>query len=357
MKGFPLWITALIVLTSFAMMAGCSSDSPTEGAPGGEIEDLMTRTEFVDFNDPYGGFNMMDAEPAFGDASMADEFADEVDYDDPVLNDKEVRDRETNDRRPLFLMISWGNLHRDSTITEWTDWSGSLSIDPGVLVLKKVIRFEERDEILPRDDRRLIEWVSYTKPHFDGVLVRVIATPPTTLTTADSTVDSSATVLSFKTEPFSVEIKLSDLPGLNRVVTLDDGNAVAFVAVEPPNNNCPRGFMRGVWRNHPERSGGVFHGKWAMANGEAHGWMKGHYGVNDDGEKVFFGKMIDTNGRFEGIMKGRWGKHEENGGWYVGHWVDRNLGIRGALGGEWKRSKRCHGGFYRGRWAMNCNPQ
>lgn len=354
MKRIPMGIALLIVLSMFAIMAGCSSDSPTGGNPG-EIGDLLTRSEFVDFNDPYGGFNMMDTPPAFGDPTIAEEYVEDATFDDPILNDAGVRDLTMTDTRPLFLLITWGNLHRDSTIMHGTDWSGSLSIDPGVLILKRTIRFEDRDHILPRDQRDLIEWVSYTQPRFDGILVRIIATPPTVAITPDSTIDSSATVLTFTTAPFSVEIKLSDLPGLNRIVTLDDGNAVAFVAVEPPDDSCPNGFMRGVWRNHPERRGGVFFGKWETFDGSVQGYMKGHYGVNDHGEKVFFGKMIDTQGRFEGIMKGRWGNNRVNGGWYAGHWVDRNLNIGGVLKGEWRRSDRCHGGFFRGGWAMNCD--
>ncbi len=175
MKRIPMGIALLIVFSMFAIMAGCSSDSPTEGNPG-EIEDLLTRSEFVDFNDPYGGFNMMDTPPAFGDPNIAAEYDEDATFDDPILDDTNVRDIATNDTRPLFLLITWGNLNRDSTIVNGTDWSGSLSIDPGVLVLKRTIRFEDRDRILRREQRELIEWVSYTQLRFDGILVRVIVT-------------------------------------------------------------------------------------------------------------------------------------------------------------------------------------
>jgi hypothetical protein len=257
-------------------------------------------------------------------------------------------------------MITWGNLHRDPTITHRTDWTGSLSISSGAIVLKRIIRFENNDRILERTQRNLLEWESFTRPSFDGVLVRIVPLPP-----EDSVDNATATddvVITFDTEPFQVRFKASQLPGLHRVVTLDDGNAVAFHTITLEPSACPHGPMRGIWAKHPQRPGGFFIGKWGTPDGRMIGYIKGIYGTNAAGKKVFFGKMIDLNGRFEGLVKGEWGHRASvdvvsagQAGWYNGRWVDRNLGIKGKLKGVFERSTHCNGGFFRGMWAKTCN--
>lgn len=353
MKRLPLLRLVILGVTTAMWIVGCRSpQSPAEGTG----EDLINRPETVDFDDPYGGFNMADEAPGFGDAALLAEFAGDDAFDDPMARDSEVMALSSQSDEQIFLMITWGNLHRDSTITHVTDWSGLLTVDPGAIILKRVIRFERNDMILPRTERDLLEWQSTTLHGVDGIVVNVLPAPQPDGSAGDAPVDSMNTAISFKTEPFSTEFTLKDLPDLDRIVTLDDGNAVAFTAVRITPSDCPHGFMHGIWRNHPERRGGVYLGRWATADGQVRGYMRGRYGVNSEGMKVFFGKMIDTTGRFEGVMKGEWGYGDgEFGGWFAGRWVDRSLEIRGGLKGEWRRSDRCHGGFYRGRWAKSCN--
>lgn len=352
MKRLPLFLLMLFVITSMAWVAGCRSPQ----LPAADTGDLMTRVENPDLNDPYGGYNMKDEAPGFGDPSLVADYGDEAvrDYPDPFANDRDVTLTDHAGRR-IFLMITWGNLERDSTIQRATDWSGSLSVDPGILVLKRVIRFEPGDNILPRTQRDLLEWESKTQGGVDGILVRVVPRPVPTA--VDTTIDSSSTYIRFSTAPVKVEFTLDQLPGLHRVITLPDGNAVAFNAVKVPMSGCPHGFLHGGWFNHPERPGGRFHGRWASADGNVRGILKGVYGVNDSGERVLFGKMIGADGRFEGIVRGTWAPDPgiDNGGWFRGRWVDRRLRIKGELKGHWQRSQHCNGGFFRGEWVMNCD--
>ena len=353
MKRLPVFLLTLLVIASMTWVSSCRSpESPAAGANTSDITDLMDREESADLNDEFGGFNMQDDQPAFGDAAMMSEFVEEPAYSDVYSNDEVVTDEDASDRPRHYLMITWGNLHRDEAIAHRTNWTGSLSISSGAIVLKRIIKFEDNDRILERTQRDLLEWESMTRPSFDGVLVRVI---PGASDSATDVANIDDVVLRFRTEPFSVEIKASDLPGLNRIVTLDDGNAVAFNTITVQPSDCPQGPMRGIWANHPERQGGFFVGKWGTADGHVIGFIKGIYGVNDEGKKVFFGKMIDFNGRFEGLVKGDWGQGDhEHSGWYEGRWVDRNLGIKGALGGHWERSPHCNGGFFRGGWKKHC---
>ncbi len=320
--------------------------------------DLYTRDQVPDADDADGGFNLGDEPPAFGDPALAAEFGGEGDYTDPFENDPAVRDldrdRDGNRRGRIFLMITLGNLHRDSAIAAATDWTGSLAVNPGAILLKQTIRFEPSDRILPRTQRDLLEWESRTRGSIDGILVRIIAAPDPPTTAADAEIDSANVIITFKTAPFSVSFTLDQLPGLRRVVTLHDGNAVAFAAVHVPPQTCPRGFLRGVWRHHPERPGGVFYGKWVSETGLHTGFLKGFYGINKDGEQVFFAKWITRSGKFEGLLRGKYGSNDEPGsGWFAGVWVDSELRIQGRLKGEWNRNDECHGGFFRGVWAKD----
>jgi hypothetical protein len=363
LTAYPLVLLAVVAMT---WVVGCNTAVEAPDTGGIDLNEIANRDENPDLNDSFGGYNMKDETPAFGDATLLAEFAEDEAYDDPIARITDVAELDRPERAQLYLMVTWGNLHRDSTIAGTTDWSGGLQVDPGVIVLKRTIRFERNDHIVPRTQRDLLEWQSQTTLGFDGVLVKIHplrANTDAALSAAvnDSSIDSSQVEILFKTEPLSVAFTLDQLPNLNRVITLDDGNAVAFTAVYVTPNHCPHGPMRGVWRNDPERQGGVFYGRWATANGKVMGFLKGIYGKNDAGEKVFYGKMIDENGRFEGIMKGRYDNHPStdvvganSGGWFAGRWVDRNLNVRGHLKGEWMRSNRCHGGFFRGHWAMAC---
>lgn len=351
MKRRPALILVFVVIASMAWVSGCRSpEAPVMGT-----DDIATRQQNPDLNDEYGGFNMMDEAPAFGDDVLSSEFAGDATYNDPFASD--IEDVEASDAPRLFLMITWGNLHRDEGISHRREWKGSLRVDPGVIVLRRTIRFEPTDRIVPRTERDLLEWETITGLGMDGILVRIVPRPSDTAT--NDSIDPENTIIKFSMNPVEAEFRLSELPDLHKVVTLDDGNAVALNAVVLPPSACPHGFLRGVWRNHPERPGGVYFGHWATADGEVKGFLRGIYGVNDEGQKVFFGKMIDTRGRFEGIVRGKWDSHpeNENGGWFAGHWVDRNRMIKGGLRGEWRWSPQGIGGFFRGAWAVACETE
>jgi hypothetical protein len=354
MKTLPMSVVVVTVIAAILIGGGCSeSDGPT-----GTDDGLYTREQIPDLDDPYGGYNFADEAPGFGDASLIDEFGDDITIDDPYENDPTIavreRDRDGHVRGRLFLAITWGNLHKDPTIDHVTDWSGSLTVDPGAILLKQLIRFEREDHVMPRTDRGLLEWVSHTLPSFDGILVRIVAVPEATVD-VQAEIDSANTVITFSTEPLTVSFTLADLPGLHRVVTLEDGNAVAFDAVYVPPVSCPRGFLRGVWRHHPEREGGEFFGKYVSEVGHHMGFVRGFYGVNEKDDRVFFGKWISRSGEFRGILRGIYDNHEgEQAGYFAGVWMGRDRRVHGDLRGEWRRNDDRHGGFFRGVWAARC---
>ena len=152
----------VLALGLIAVISGCSNDSTS-----GNVSDI---------SQDFGGFKPTDEQPAFGDEIIATEMTDDTDFDDPMLDDSEVESFINEDSINIYaLRIIWGQPRFDSTVTEVTDWSGSLAITRGVEILRRTIKFEPgQDSILDRTDRKLIEWVSKTTVHHDGIFVNII---------------------------------------------------------------------------------------------------------------------------------------------------------------------------------------
>jgi hypothetical protein len=367
-RTYTLLPAALLALV--LVWAGCQStaDVPSVG------DELLTREQVVDLDDEYGGYNFGDESPAFADPYLATTYGPEADVeyidpmeDDPAVTRARLRERELR-RAHRYLLITWGNLRADTTIDFVTDWSGSLSVENGVVLLKRTIAFDARDEILPRTSRDLLEWVSYTRPHFDGIVValhglcRRDTMPDDNGFTHGDTAHAPLEV-TFATEPLTVTFTEDELANLHRVIPVDDhGNAVAFNTVVVMPQPCPSGFLAGQWRNVEDRPGGVFRGKWISHNGLHMGYLRGVYGPNSRGEKVFFGKWINHGGQFHGLLKGRYGAFGDRPrGWFEGVWFNRARRQMGGLKGEWRVGDNIttvdnasRGGYFRGVWAQRC---
>lgn len=349
------YFVALAALTIW-MIGGCSStEEPAVD------DDLMSREQVVDLDDPYGGFNFGDEDPAFGDASMTELYGPELDaeFADPTEDDPDVEQCRLLNRPVTYLMIAWGNLEADSTIDFITDWTGSLSAENGAICLKRTIFFDPEDKILQRTSRDLLEWESHTRPHYDGILVALhkIAEKDTAVS-VDAAYNATKMSITFDTGPLAVTIGEEDLRDLHRVVEVDEaGNAVAFNTFTIQPDVCPYGFMAGEWRPVSDRPGGIFRGKWISHNGVHEGYLRGFYGPTSQGEKVFFGKWIRRDGRFEGLLVGYYGEFDaEPGGWYNGVWLTRSLRTGGHVHGIWNTREDAErpGGFFKGRWKRAC---
>lgn len=355
-------LTYFVVLTVIASwtIGGCSStEEPAVD------DDLMTRDQVVDLDDPYGGLNFGDEDPAFGDAVMTEMFGPELDaeYSDPTENDSDVANCRRLRRPVTYLMITWGNLEADSTIDFVTDWTGSLSAENAAICLKRTIAWDRHDRILPRISRDLLEWESYTQPHFDGILValhKIVQRDTTCNDSAavDAAYDDVHMSVTFDTGPLTVTIDEENLGDLHRVVKVDKaGNAFAFNTFRISPDACPHGFMAGQWKPVEHRPGGIFRGKWLSYNGVHEGYLRGIYGPTSGGENVFFGKWIRRDGRFQGLLAGYYGGFDaEPGGWYHGVWLTRALRTGGYVNGVWNTRDDAErpGGFFKGRWKAVC---
>ncbi len=351
MKRAYLLLICLTLTTTLAWLPACQSPDVT-----GPIEnDLLTREQDPNLDDPYGGYNVADEAPGFDDPALLEEFGEKAveEFDDPISLEPLVADIVAMPLPQHFLMITWGNIERDTTIDFVTEWSGSLTIDLGAIILKRVIRFENHDRILPRERRDLLEWVSYTQPAFDGIIVRLLPiSRPSTADVADTT-----SLVTFATGPLTISFSLEELRDIHRVIPVDNaGNAVAFNSIVIPARPCPHGFLGGIWKANPDAAGGKFFGMWMNEKGGHMGFLKGFYGVNSAGENVFYGKWIGLSGKFRGLLKGRWGVFPDAlGGFFEGVYLNRQLHVIGDLKGVWKTSEHINGGgFFRGRWARRC---
>lgn len=367
-RFFPLF-AALILIWA----VGCSNSGT----------DSQT-TDQVNLNDEFAGLTTASEAPGFGDSDLLAADAEEVDVDDPVAASSAVLAMETDPSSGVFRFRAvWGHLRLDTTETEATSFDGSIEMSRGAVLIRRTIRFElAQDYIVPRVERTLLEWVSTTTIHNDGIVADLIVPElrdsyDTTVTiVVDSLGDTSRviTVDTIPADPTPVEVtftcgvysrtfSLGELAALDTVVLLDDSNEIAIQAFQ--RTRCGKGSLAGRW-GVDENGQGVFAGIWIDHTGSMAGWVRGYYGVNDDGDRVFAGKWINRAGTFEGFVAGSW-KPQPNinssdiaklraGGSFEGHIYNANREEIGDLAGKYKGAENARGGFFQARWRHRCTP-
>ncbi|MFH2036820.1 MAG: hypothetical protein ABIJ45_10490 [Candidatus Zixiibacteriota bacterium] len=340
---------AIMIFGLLAMVSGCSKSTSTDD------------DAYADF----GGLTPTDEAPAFNDPLLlADGEADKA-YDDPLLdsNDVDTTIEVAEENGTYALRIIWGSMEYDSTITEITDWSGSLTVSRGAEVIRRTIAFEDgQDYIVPRTDRELIEWVSFTTVHHDGIFVNLYIPP---VDTTDSLILYAPVTVEFTTGPFSITFNIDDLVALDTIYDLDDSvNSVSFRGFKINPLDCPKGFMEGYW-GKDSTGQGVFKGRWISQHGFLAGYVQGYWGTDLDSNatNMFYGKWVDINGQFEGFLKGQYKNHpmtsnsRNYGGWIRGDIFNADRLKIGALHGHYKKVRcDCDGrmGLFGARWKTFC---
>ncbi len=376
-RNWKRWTLLPALLLALAL-AGCGEDGdPAVGVTGDAGGDDFAA---MDLNDPTGGLTATDEPAGFGDdyfasPAVAAEFAE---ADDPLAEDAEVLMYEAMAEEPAqlddpadparpkftFLKVTWGMLDglTEDAEEDWDayDWSGLLRVDRGLVVVRRVILFEQPYDHLvrPRIDRRTVAWISHTGPHYDGLLVEIIEPPLDPAVAADAE-PLPENVLHFTTPQFSRDFPMSTVGDLDLTEAIDGiGNAIRFEGFRLSDIDvCPKGFLSGLWLTTGERRG-EFKGKWVGLYGLVKGHLRGRWGVNDEGEQVFFGKYIARDGRFLGLLRGRWEPGVEPGhGVFHGHWLDADGAVTGVLRGGWFQVPDRPGGFFSGRWATLCDAE
>jgi len=360
-------LSAVIIgLAAIVLLGAGCSESPSDP---GEV------STGLNLDDEYGGYTATAEKVAFDDpALIAETEANEgEEYDDPVMLDPGVDSLVDSTRNFYHLRALWGQLRCDSTATDVTDWSGSLTVSDGAAIIRRTIHFEVgQDYILTRTDPTLIEWVSYTTVHNDGLAVNFYI---------PDSVDPAGVTIDFTTGPYSRALTLDELTSLDTIVYLDDpdSNAIALYGFQLNQALCPRGHLMGGWGYNVDGDG-VFRGTWMSRSGWVAGYLEGHFGVNDDGDQVFFGKWINRSGEFEGFLRGIYG-HNGNGdghgngngngngddnrsdnaqgkyyggGWYAGDIINANDQEIGVMRGRFRSAPERAKGFFAGRWKVRC---
>lgn len=345
--------TFLITLIAIAVMAfgssGCNSlfgsSSPEGETDSDNYADSFYEDTNLDLEDPSGGYDTDDEQPAFGDAEFAAMFEEDPEVADTVGDETDVIDMEDEPQaRIYYLRLLWGQLRCDTEIEEVTDWAGSIRVDRGAIVVKRRIKFENLTDwvVLPREDEKVVDLYSLTRSHHDGLLLKIIDPTPELDEINELVIDMG---------PAQITVAVADLDGYEGLVDIDDlGNQVSLQS--PRILDCPNGFLHGVWAKRGANERGVFRGVFTSYEGGILGHLRGHWGIDDAGERVFRGKYIGRDGAFRGLIDGTWTPDTDSPrgfGSFEGEWMDENEDSQGELGGHYRRGFR-RGGFFGGRW-------
>ena len=335
MKTTLFGIGALMIALS---AAGCTADDLTESDQiGSEIEEINGGLDFEDEAPMFG------EEELYADAGLidiSDVYLDEMESDSEVTAMMSVPDAVV-----FNAIVGWGQFPGDTTNTQPRNWSGTMSVNRGALILRRTIRFEGADQVLGRVDPQTIVFTSRTLPHHDGMHLTIIDPTPE---------DSEPLVLTLATAngpDFSKSV-VELLSGPQTTVVDDDDNRIVGVATAQPIDVCSHGFLAGRWHKVADQRGRLL-ARVTDDEGDVIGHMRGVYGQRANGNKVFFGKYINDDGQFRGIFAGQY-----DDGQFVGRWINRDRDEVGALGGEYREliPGPETGGHMLGRWAeLSCN--
>ena len=359
MNRKSLWGTALMLLvgSGLFLLGGCSKDSqstaPSSNVP--QTENLSTQN---------GGLTATDEAPGFGDQSLVASVSSEAPQSDALAQDATVQNIEagrTTAAQIYAVTILWGMLQAPDSLSDGNlyDWTGNVTSDHGIMVLKSVVSFEAGDHMNARGTllARQLSWVSHTGTSFDGIRFLTYV--------ADS---SSSPTLTLTTPLFTGSFALSRSSQVDTLVSVDrNGNSVRVIAFPTvPGTASNQGYLQGRWSTiSAGDSLAHFTGLWVSDRGSVLGYVRGHFGITvrqAQGQKsVFFAKYIDLTGRFRGILRGNWAETGSNPdltgsqlGTFVGEWVDAAGSVRGQVKGDWGTvgAKRT---FFSGRWCQGCS--
>ena len=369
----------LLGLCAVFSLTACGEDGLV-GTSGTEDDAAVAAMMAMDLDLEDGGTDAANESPGFGDAYFDKYLQDEESAADPLENDPRFRRLENdNGASVFFVRLTWGNQSgapeegsRDSTET-WLDWSGCASVSDGIVIPRRVLKFERGDHLLRPDSttgRQKVCWKSKTGPAWDGVILQIVvpAAGDNTLTDArrgtkgDGLTDDDTFTFSAPEIPLELTFKLSELADLDEVILIDDVNGVSIAGFtrDDLGDRCPQGPMVGHWvrAENDERNGGFFRAKWANALGNLVGHVRGRWGVTEEGEQVFVGKIIGRGGNYLGHVRGTWESTGDGEGTMAGRWIVFGQGgeprAAGGVRGEWRTGDREGAGLLRGKWAASC---
>jgi hypothetical protein len=303
---------------------------------GSDTQDVSSALE-----KPNGGLDTADEAPAFGaddELAAATIEADTAAVDPLASAPATVEMDHASATSGYRAIILWGKLPADRTTAEARDWSGSLKVSRGGLIVRRTIAFEDRtDAVLPRTSLDTVAFTSVTRPYVDGLALTVLDPSPST---------TGAQTLTYTPDDGSTSYTLDLSQLANGPIVVDAGNGFKIVAIghRRQAQACDSGFMRGRWHALSPHLG-KYLGIVTNEDGERVGHVRGVYGQRRNGDAVLFGKFIDHEGHFRGLLVGAF----ENGQYHA-RWIDRQ-GDHGAAHGAYFEGAAASTGHFLGRWA------
>ncbi len=327
--------------------------------------------------DDFGGYEATSEAPGFGDAELLSATEDEVDVTDEVGTDPETKELEDDPGTKTYAMtLRWGDLDRDPAGGiggggDLIDWSGSLRVSTGRLVLTRVLGFEPGDHtIAPRQDPQILEWVSETQGGSDGLTV-LIHIP-------EDELDTAGDVVFLETAAIDLSWDLSELEEWEEIYEAGEtGGLLRMNSMEARAVASIRGWLNGRWEYDEDAERGEFRGHWVHPRSGVQGFVRGHFaerksdeagglGGNEAAEIAFYGKYIDRTGNFQGFLRGvvevQNGDLADGAGVFRGGWFDEDADARGSVRGRWATGDAGSGpadvdGFFSGAWCLGCAPE
>ena len=356
MKSAMQILTLATILMLAGLLVGCGDNSPSD------VNTDPADEEMINLNEEDGGYTKTGEEPAFGDQQLALSPDDGVEANDEVAADPVVISMAADPTAHVYVVrLAWGMLESDSTITEETDWSGSISVDRGAVFVDRIINFERGDFIeRPRASRLEINLVSHTTPFYDGLIISVV-------NPVNDSTEMVENVLTIDMGGFTESYTVADLAEIEEIYDVDLlGNQYSITGICVNEYPCAHGFWSGEWMRS-DIEGGTFAGRWSSRNGMARGHVRGNWGIDEEGNKVFFGKYIGLDGEYLGLLRSGWGHRQRPGtGWIRGVWEADGEDIEGLLRGVWTDPWNNHHsltaetnhrhGFFHGKWFKACDP-
>ena len=238
------------------------------------------------------------------------------------------------------VVVLWGKLPADRGADVARDWSGSIKVSRGGLVVRHTIGFEDAtDHLLPRAATAVdtVAFQSVTRPFVDGLALTVLDNAP-------STTSSQTLTYTASTGGATYTLDLAQLASGPIVIDAGDGFKMIAVGHRRRADACDAGFMRGRWHALSSHLGNYL-GVVTNEDGERVGHVRGIFGQRRNGDAVLFGKFIDREGHFRGLLVGSYAD-----GQYRARWIDRQ-GDHGAAHGAYFEGATATSGTFLGRWA------
>ena len=260
----------ILIITAMAFLAGgCSEKSVT---PQADVSSVTNSGAIPESVQKLLVDHSLPAEGPIYDVTFS-----EIGNDPPSLTDTSYD--------VFSVTLIWGSLPGVSiTSSVTTDWTGSLAVNAEAIVsVVHTIDFEPgQDSLVETNIPSMAAWVSATTGEFDGLSTAVFLkrgnvyiTPP---------------VLTFDTQPVTLQFDFNRLVKLEAIYRIDEYNFVAILARQIWPNVCERGTVDGDWVKHGSFSQeGYFSGIWRDFTGNPIGCLAGNYWTDSEGQRLLHG--------------------------------------------------------------------